>query len=346
MSRNFISIEIKEHRLAIIAIIHLILSKINNANTYRLNFLILELDLTHEECQNFIISNDISSLQKISLNFKYFTKDYLVASINDVVFENNVLDKYEKINIDNLLITNFGFINGEYKRRSDKLKILYGHFIKQPEKNYNSSDKNKPNIFKKILKIALVIIFTSFIGAIFKKCYNNDKLSKINTVSNYEYPPLDSAFAIVDKNAPKVDSAAAKLNENIIDSTSSNYINYSSVDLNHKKYIIAKIVVSKPIIKEGYLDVDLSFEESERYSDIKEVDNFDSETKYRIRDKVKNEFYSNWDYNDVTNCRIIQAKYFDKTYVNCEKARTNLLDIQILDFDSYEEASKFKNGNL
>ena len=60
----------------------------------------------------------------------------------------------------------------------------------------------------------------------------------------------------------------------------------------------------------------------------------------------KKEFYSNWDYNDVTNCRIIQAKYHENTYVDCEKARTTLLDIQILDFDSYEEASRFKNGNL
>ena len=81
-------------------------------------------------------------------------------------------------------------------------------------------------------------------------------------------------------------------------------------------------------------------------SDIKEIDDFDSESKYRIRDKVKKEFYSNWDYNDVTNCRIIQAKYHENTYVDCEKARTTLLDIQILDFDSYEEASRFKNGNL
>lgn len=347
MEGNYCTVENKYDRLAIIYIINLMSDELDKIESDNLDNLINDLNLTKAECEDFMSKNDVKSLTQYSSKFNNFTKDYLVTAINEVLFNNLPLSIVDNEFVNEFLVDNAGFTKGEFKRRSKKINLIVNHFISQSDSNEINKSKPIPKFFK----IIALILFTSFIGVMFKECYNGKKLFESNTSSNYEGFPTDSAVAIVDSAvvdsmATVVDSIPASNNAQIeYESSSSRYDN-SGINVESKKYIIAKVLFSKPVLEEGYRDVILTFVESVRYSDIKEIDDFDSESKYRIRDKVKKEFYSNWDYNDVTNCRIIQAKYYENTYVDCEKARTTLLDIQILDFDSYEEASRFKNGNL
>ena len=354
MEENFCPVENKYDRLAIIYIINLMSDELDKIESDNLDNLINDLNLTKTECEDFMSKNDVKSLTQYSSKFNNFTKDYLVTAINEVLFNNLPKSIEDNEFVNDFLVDNACFTNGEFKRRSKKISLIVNHFESQSDSNevkLDSNEINESNPIAKFLKIVTLILFTSFIGVMFKECYNGKKLFENNTSSNYVDFPTDSALAIVDSAvvdsmATVVDSIPASNNALTEYDSSFNRYDNSGINVESKKYIIAKILVSKPVLEEGYRDVILTFVESERYSDIKEIDDFDSESKYRIRDKVKKEFYSNWDYNDVTNCRIIQAKYHENTYVDCEKARTTLLDIQILDFDSYEEASRFKNGNL
>lgn len=354
MEKNYCAIESKKDRLAIICIIILMSTELGKKNNINLDNVLKDLNLTKVECDEFISKKDIKSLIHSLSKFNNFTKDYLVTAINEVLFDNLALSIENNEFVNDFLVDNAGFTNGEFKRRSKKINLIVNHFVPQSDSNKiasNSNEINESNPIAKFLKIITLILFTSFIGVMFKECYNGKKLFESSTTYKDDDFITDSATSIVDSAAVDsmatvVDSIPASNNAlTEYDSSSSRYDN-SGINVESKKYIIAKVLVSRPVLEEGYRDVILTFVESVRYSDIKEIDDFDSEFKYRIRDKVKKEFYSNWDYNDVTNCRIIQAKYYENTYVDCEKARTTLLDIQILDFDSYEEASRFKNGNL
>ncbi|MDM1549425.1 hypothetical protein HX096_16345 [Empedobacter falsenii] len=201
MEENYCPIENKYDRLAIIYIINLMSDELDKIESDNLDNLINDLNLTKTECEDFMSKNDVKSLTQYSTKFNNFTKDYLVTAINEVLFNNLPLSIEDNEFVNEFLVDNAGFTNGEFKRRNKKINLIVNHFVSQSDSNEivsNSNEINKSNPIAKFFKIIALILFASFIGVMFKECYNGKKLFESNTFSNYEDFPTDSAVAIVD----------------------------------------------------------------------------------------------------------------------------------------------------
>ncbi len=201
MEENFCPVENKYDRLAIIYIINLMSDELDKIESDNLDNLINDLNLIKTECEDFMSKNDVKSLTQYSSKFNNFTKDYLVSAINEVLFNNVPLSIEDNEFVNEFLVDNAGFTNGEYKRRSKKINLIVNHFVSQSDSNevkLDSNEINESNPIAKFLKIITLILFTSFIGVLFKECYNGKKLFESNTSSNYKDFLTDSAVAIVD----------------------------------------------------------------------------------------------------------------------------------------------------
>lgn len=201
MEENFCPVENKYDRLAIIYIINLMSDELDKIESDNLDNLINDLNLTKTECEDFMSKNDVKSLTQYSSKFNNFTKDYLVTAINEVLFNNLPKSIEDNEFVNDFLVDNAYFTNGEFKRRSKKISLIVNHFESQSDSNevkLDSNEINESNPIAKFLKIVTLILFTSFIGVMFKECYNGKKLFENNTSSNYVDFPTDSAVAIVD----------------------------------------------------------------------------------------------------------------------------------------------------
>lgn len=209
MEENYCPIENKYDRLAIIYIINLMSDELDKIESDNLDNLINDLNLIKTECEDFMSKNDVKSLTQYSSKFNNFTKDYLVSAINEVLFNNVPLSIEDNEFVNEFLVDNAGFTNGEYKRRSKKINLIVNHFVSQSDSNevkLDSNEINESNPIAKFLKIITLILFTSFIGVMFKECYNGKKLFEDNTTYSNDDLIIDSISAVID--SAVVDSSA------------------------------------------------------------------------------------------------------------------------------------------
>ncbi|MBW1618158.1 hypothetical protein [Empedobacter falsenii] len=155
MEENYCPVESKDDRLSIVYLITLMFNELGKEVSVNLDSLIRDLNLTKVECDDFISKKDVKSLIHSLSKFDNFTKDYLVTAINEVLFDNLPLSIENNEFVNDFLVDNAGFTNGEFKRRIDKINILLSNFSKE---SISDELSVKTEEIKSSVKLPIIIV--------------------------------------------------------------------------------------------------------------------------------------------------------------------------------------------
>lgn len=239
MEENFCPVENKYDRLAIIYIINLMSGELDKIESDNLDNLINDLNITKTECEDFMSKNDVKSLTQYSSKFNNFTKDYLVTAINEVLFNNLPLSIEDNEFVNEFLVDNAGFTNGEFKRRSKKNDLIVNRFSKHSSSEIsfvNTKEKEstpKLPIFiisTLIILLGAVSLFYYFqIRLTIEKASNeaNNLFSLMSTQTTYDKKSLLKLYPDVDKIGKTVVINRDISIKNVVKNSNENYVVYA-----------------------------------------------------------------------------------------------------------------------